>query len=421
MTAPFIKTSRSLNNLENNLNTPENKPRTILSVQVMRGLAAVAVAIFHAHVILARPEYGEFNILPSIASKGWLGVNFFFVLSGFIIMFAHVNDVGNPKRIANYIWKRFSRVYPVYWIFLTFFLAAAYRGIGHPNFSWDGGNILTAYALVKLCDQFSLPLQVAWTLFYEITFYAVFMLLLVHRTVGIVALAAWMFSVLVSSLVFGNVEWGLLNIWNAYFVVGMLVYLLYRKSDGKWAIPILTAGLAILLVMVCGVIGEMEYVQKHPWMMLSLALPFALILLGCALGEQRYGWQPPRFLLALGDSTYAIYLVHSPAITMIALLNYKFTLGAMPPLALFAITAGGSVIAGILAHLFVERPVLGFLRSLETRDVGAKARAYGRALASVAVQSARSLSMAATHMRYAPLRWRHPSVIGPTMPGADMI
>jgi peptidoglycan/LPS O-acetylase OafA/YrhL len=49
----------------------------------MRGLAAVAVAVFHAHVILARPEYGGFTILPGLATKGWLGVNFFFELSGF--------------------------------------------------------------------------------------------------------------------------------------------------------------------------------------------------------------------------------------------------------------------------------------------------------------------------------------------------
>lgn len=381
-----------------------SKPRTtILSVQVMRGLAAVAVAIFHAHIILARPEYGEFTILPSIATKGWLGVNFFFVLSGFIIMFAHANDVGRPARIANYVWKRFSRVYPVYWIFLTFFLAAAYRGIGHPNFSWDHANILTAFALVKLCDQFSLPLQVAWTLFYEVTFYAVFIVLLVNRTIGIAVLSAWMLCVTFSSLVLGNVEWGLLNIWNAYFVVGMLVYLLYRKMDGRWAIPLLIMGPLLLLVMLRGYIREMEYAQTHPWMMISIALPFAMILLGCVLAEQRYGWKPPRLLLNLGDATYAIYLVHSSAITMIALLNYKFAAGVMPPMALFAITCVGSVGAGVLAHVFVERPVLGFLKSLETRGVGTKVATLGRSLGATAIQSARSLAQS----RYTLVRGHH--------------
>ncbi|WP_441234171.1 acyltransferase family protein [Bradyrhizobium sp. 930_D9_N1_4] len=395
-----------------------SKPRTtILSVQVMRGLAAVAVAIFHAHVILARPEYGGFTILPSIATKGWLGVNFFFVLSGFIIMFAHANDVGRPDRIANYVWKRFSRVYPVYWIFLTFFLAAAYRGIGHPNFSWDNANILTAYALFKLCDQFSLPLQVAWTLFYEVTFYAVFIVLLVNRTVGIAVLSAWMLCVAFSSLVLGNVEWGLLNIWNAYFVVGMLVYLLYRKMDGRWAIPLLISGTLLLLVMLRGYIKEMEYAQTHPWMMISIALPFAMILLGCVLAEQRYGWKPPRVLLNLGDSTYAIYLVHSPAITMIALLNYKFAAGVVPPMALFAITCVGSIAAGVLAHMFVERPVLGFLKSLETRGIGTKVAALGRWLGATAVQSARGPAQNG----YTPVHGQHAGLGTSGMSGTDVI
>lgn len=396
-----------------------SKPRTtILSVQVMRGLAAVAVAIFHAHVILARPEYGGFTILPSIATKGWLGVNFFFVLSGFIIMFAHANDVGRPDRIANYVWKRFSRVYPVYWIFLIFFLAAAYRGIGHSNFSWDNANILTAFALVKLCDQFSLPLQVAWTLFYEVTFYAVFIVLLVNRTIGIAVLSAWMLCVTYSSLVLGNVEWGLLNIWNAYFVVGMLVYLLYRRMDGRWAVPLLVMGSLLLLVMLRGYIGEMEYAQTHPRMMISIALPFAMILLGCVLAERRYGWKPPRVLLNLGDATYAIYLVHSPAITMIALLNYKFAAGVMPPMALFAVTCVGSVAAGVLAHVFVERPVLGLLKSLETRGVGTKVAAMGKWLGATVVQSARGLAQS----RYIPERGHHHAGLGTSgMSRADLI
>lgn len=113
-------------------------------------------------------------------------------------------------------------------------------------------------------------------------------------------------SVLVSSFVFGKVDFSIFNISDAYFVVAMLVYLAYPKSDARWAPPALAAGLLILLAMVCFVIGDMEYVQKHPAMMLSLAGPFAPILLGCAFGEKQHGWKPPRFLLALGDATYAM-------------------------------------------------------------------------------------------------------------------
>ena len=304
---------------------------TILSVQVMRGLAAVAVAVYHTHLILAQPEYGGVDVLGAVASRGWLGVNFFFVLSGFIIMFAHINDVGKPDRVGNYLWKRFSRVYPVYWVFLTLFLVAAYKGVGHPNFSWNAPNILSAYALVKLAEPLSLPLQVAWTLFYEMTFYAVFAVLVLNRTVGVVVLAGWMISILVCSLVLGY-EPGLLQMWSdmwgAYFLVGMCVYFLFRRLDRRWGMPILASGLVLLLVMGWKVAsGRVSVTQKDPVALLLLAVPFALILLGGALGEQRYKWHPPKFLLSLGDATYSIYLVHSSVISVVALVSFRFGAG----------------------------------------------------------------------------------------------
>lgn len=348
---------------------------TILSVQVMRGLAAVAVAIYHTHLVLAQPEFGGVaalgsSVLGSVASRGWLGVNFFFVLSGFIIMFAHVDDVGKPDRLGNYLWKRFSRVYPVYWVFLTLFLVAAYKGIGHPNFSWSTPNILSAYALVELAEPLSLPLQVAWTLFYEVTFYAVFAVLVLNRTAGIVMLAGWMISILVCGLVFGY-EPGRLQMWSdmwgAYFLVGMCVYFLFRNLDGRWAMPILACGLLLLLVMGWKVAsGRVSITQKNPLALLMLAFPFALILLGGALGEQRYKWHPPKFLLNIGDATYSIYLVHSSVISIIALVIARLGAGMLPPLVLFAIMAAASVSAGVLAHMYVEKPVLRALRGLRS-------------------------------------------------------
>jgi peptidoglycan/LPS O-acetylase OafA/YrhL len=156
-------------------------------------------------------------------------------------------------------------------------------------------------------------------------------------------------------------------------------------------------------------------------MMISIALPFALILLGCVLAERRYGWKPPRLLLNLGDATYAIYLVHSPAITMIALLNYKLALGVMPPMVLFAVTCIGSVAAGMLAHLFVERPVLGFLKNLETRGIGSKVASFGKSLGATAVHSIRILSLAASQSRYAPVRWRHAGLANARISRTDVV
>ncbi len=47
---------------------------------------------------------------------GHAGVDFFFVLSGFIIMHAHTADIGKPERLYRYLWRRATRIYPIYWI-----------------------------------------------------------------------------------------------------------------------------------------------------------------------------------------------------------------------------------------------------------------------------------------------------------------
>jgi peptidoglycan/LPS O-acetylase OafA/YrhL len=342
--------------------------KALQSVQVMRGLAAVAVAIYHTHLILAQPEYSDISFFGAVASKGWLGVNFFFVLSGFIIMFAHVKDVGKPDRLGEYLWKRFVRVYPVYWIFLTFFLVGAYCGIGHPNFSWNAANLASAYALVKIAEPLSLPLQVAWTLFYEMAFYAVFCVLILNRLLGTVVLIGWAVSLLVNSLVFGH-EPGLLQMWNdmwcAYFLIGVCTYFAFTVTDGRWGIPLLAVGV-LLLVLTASTLagGRIGVTQKDPLILLTLAVPFALILLGGALGERQHNWSFSPILLKIGDATYSIYLVHSPVITVVALLNARLALHWIPPIVVFLLTAIISVIAGVLAHIFVEKPVLRGLRNL---------------------------------------------------------
>lgn len=334
----------------------------------MRGLAAVAVAIYHTHLILAQPEYSGTSFVGAVASKGWLGVNFFFVLSGFIIMFAHVKDVGKPDRLGEYLWKRFVRVYPVYWIFLTFFLVGAYRGIGHPNFSWNAANLASAYALVKIAEPLSLPLQVAWTLFYEMAFYAVFCTLILSRLLGTVVLFGWVISILVGSLVFGH-EPGQLQMWNdmwcAYFLIGVCTYVAFTVTDGRWGIPLLAIGV-VLLVLTASTLagGRIGVTQKDPLVLLALAVPFALILLGGAVGERQHNWSFSPILLKIGDATYSIYLVHSSVITVVALLNARLAPHRIPPIPLFLSTAIIAVVAGVLAHIFVEKPVLRGLRNL---------------------------------------------------------
>lgn len=119
------------------------------------------------------------------SSPGHSGVDL--VLSGFIILLVHRRDIGRPRRIARYAWRRFVRVWPLYWLALVATVAKRMAG-GHvapdpASFAWNLALLPTAGEPM---------LGIAWTLQYEAVFYLLFGLLLMERRLGIVALVGWL-------------------------------------------------------------------------------------------------------------------------------------------------------------------------------------------------------------------------------------
>lgn len=334
----------------------------------MRGLAAVAVAFYHTHLILGQHDRSASGLLAAVTTRGWLGVNFFFVLSGFIIMYAHARDIGRPARAGRYIWRRFSRVYPVYWLFLSAYIGAAALGLGNPDFAWDPLNLTSAYLLVQLKPIVSLPLQVAWTLFCEVSFYIAFLFLILNRAVGIGVILLWVAAIVAVGPIGGVREPGwFIHSWNLYFLAGMAAYAGFRRLDGRHGVPLL--GLGVALLVLCLGLGLVDpriaTAMRVPGRLLLLAVPFTFILLGAALAEQHHGWRYPRWLLLLGDASYAVYLVHSAVISLVAA-KAVGVFAPLPPVLLYLLLGGLGIVAGVLAHLMVERPLLAWLRHVDS-------------------------------------------------------
>jgi peptidoglycan/LPS O-acetylase OafA/YrhL len=88
----------------------------------------------------------------------------------------------------------------------------------------------------------------------------------------------------------------------------------------------------------------------------------------CALGlmelERTGKLRVSQLLSFLGDASYSIYLVHQPAISLMAKFLYPLWLRMKVPLIVpFMLMAVGSVALGVLVHLFVERPLLRLVRT----------------------------------------------------------
>jgi exopolysaccharide production protein ExoZ len=92
------------------------RPTSLDTLQAGRAFAALAVVLFHLNIYAfgTKPHMG--GELSSLFNMGYAGVEFFFVLSGFLMMHVHHADLGRPEKLAAYARKRAVRIYPMYWI-----------------------------------------------------------------------------------------------------------------------------------------------------------------------------------------------------------------------------------------------------------------------------------------------------------------
>lgn len=330
----------------------------IRSLQVGRGAAAIAVAIYHCYLILLQKT--GVPIFGSVAQFGYLGVPFFFVLSGFIIALAHGRDIDQPSALCPYVMKRFLRVYPLYWLLSIFYIVAASTGLGDPDFSWNPVHLIEDVLLIHATPNFnSPPLKVAWTLFYEIRFYLFFGLAIMSRRLGILALVVWLAAlVLVRPTSDFMIE--TLSYWNLAFVFGMIAHVLYRKLPARLWWPFLAVGIAMLLLSF-SLAGPMELRDRRSVMIIPVSLGFASVMLGIAMLEGRAALKFGKLPMLLGDASYAIYLVHSAVISVAVAVYLKSGLDDLVPIpvAYFGILIV-AIGAGVVAHWILEKPILAW-------------------------------------------------------------
>ena len=136
----------------------------LLSIQVLRALAALAVVAYHA----LQWDRGGFDV-------GRAGVDVFFVISGFIMW--HVTS-GRDVAPGAFLWRRFTRVAPLYWLATLGALAVALVWPAFlPEVRPGWRHLALSLAFVPHLDPRGLPfptLPPGWTLDYEALFYAIF-------------------------------------------------------------------------------------------------------------------------------------------------------------------------------------------------------------------------------------------------------
>ena len=347
----------------------------LLGIEAVRGIAALMVVLFHAGVLLSGPK--DYGRLPFAGAFGFgrAGVDVFFVLSGFIITFIHTADIGRPGRLVSFARKRLLRIYPSYWICTLILLAIMLISPTPDRREHDLGFILSSLLLLpRMAEPLLGP---GWSLRHELLFYGLFALSLLDRRLGAAVLAAW-FAAIAANIVAitatgsplaGGLAGGwLLAPFNIEFLAGMGVTALVLRRRVPFPLMLLVTGVGLFLLCAAAESRAGDGLNLWPPLHVGYAVATALVLAGLVAREQASGLRVPAALVALGDASYALYLLHVIVIMLgVFALRHVRTIVTVPLYAAYPALVLAAVIAALLFTRAIERPMLDFLRRAITR------------------------------------------------------
>lgn len=344
----------------------------LAELDLLRFLAALAVVAFH-YLVAYASVWGDrpaelFPALAPVAGLGILGVELFFVISGFVILMTVWG-----RGLGAFARSRLVRLYPAYWLSLVA-VAALYGLTGakalDPKLS-PGEYLLNAtmfQRLFKVTDASG----VYWSLWAELRFYlliAILVIIGVTRGRVLAFCGVWLaaalgvklldrYELLDSDLVREIV----MPDYAPYFVAGMALYLVHKHGNSllPWLYVAVSYGLSLDSALSrvhrrIDAAGFKNMPVTDLGVIITLTLVFLLMAL-VALGAIRM--RPSRTLTALGGTTYPLYLFHSViAVALIPLLT-----GNLPAWAVAVVTTLVAILVSYCVYSFAERPIQRLLK-----------------------------------------------------------
>ncbi|WP_329381266.1 acyltransferase [Streptomyces sp. NBC_01351] len=335
----------------------------------LRLIAALGVLAFHWTASAdAADAYGKApsQFMPgisSVTSFGWLGVQLFFIISGFVICMSCWG-----RKPGDFFVSRVIRIYPGYWaaVLLTTAVLVLVPHLGRPG-AREGVDIKMVLANLTMFETqlgFRRMDGVYWTLWAELQFYLLFAIVvtmgLTYRRVvafcGIWATA----SILAPETNIPLLQTFAMPQEAPYFIAGVAMFLMYRFGPNLmlWGIVGFTWLVAISRIHTMKGIYDDAVQRPLSWAVIAVIITLCYVLIiAVALGFfDRIQW---KWLTVAGALTYPLYLIHQEAGW--TLIHWLRTLGTGTGAAL-AIALVVALVTAWLIHRLVERPVSGLMK-----------------------------------------------------------
>lgn len=324
-----------------------------------RGIAALLVVLFHtSKYYFDTPKYWTGDALHGVFLFGHAGVEFFFVLSGYIMLTVHRKDVGQPSKIVPFLRKRFLRIYPLFWLVLavTLVLVFAVPSLGDPK--WKAPILILESALMMGREPLDAVVFVSWSMWHEIVFYGLCALVIGLPRIGIPAFLLWTLACAIVPFTGLATPWPpyLTEVINVLFAMGVVAALVLRR----YTIPRPGFVLAVGSVVFFGTGLVMDYAPiLAEWSTrLLYGMGAALALVGAVELERSGRLAAPKWLVTLGGASYALYLTHILVLSLAAKVAAKLGLPNFIPGPMgFVLLASIAVGAGVAIHLLIDKPL----------------------------------------------------------------
>jgi exopolysaccharide production protein ExoZ len=270
-------------------------------IQALRAVAANLVVIFHIVLLYSQYDPSYAPRAANFPDIGSVGVQCFFVISGFVIA-----TVARRESVGEFLFARFARIYPIYWFYLA--VTVGYLALRHVE--TDGPPVISSILLLP--DAAKPRLSVSWSLIHEVYFYIVVALIMAARAPLFPALGCWAAAILIF------------------------------KSSGAIADSPLMA------------------LITHGYTLEFIAGAFVTLL-----PFRKWNPTVPSWLQRLGDASYSTYLSHllvlAPLCRGYASVPH---IGWLGDLLFIVVSVAAANVWGLLSYRFIELPIMMTSRRL---------------------------------------------------------
>jgi len=339
------------------------------SIQILRAVAACLVVF--GHVLHETVEIGMHSGRPplNIGIIDWgIGVDIFFVISGFIMIYTTAELFGQPGATRTFLMRRIIRIVPLYWLItagliLTYLVAPKVLNV--PIEGWR--SIVTSFFFIpdlRGNGEVRPIMALGWSLNYEMFFYAIFAVCLLaplrRATVYLVGFFVGI-SIVGAAVKMPSIA---LTYWTDSIVLEFLFgALLALACRAKVAISPAAAWTLIALGVVLAVaLGPFWGANQMLPRFVAGGLPATLIVAAAAFGPRLSASWIVTPLVVLGDASYSLYLTHPFALRPMR--NVWMALdGGSLPFGLYAIIClPVAIAAALVVYRWIERPITDALR-----------------------------------------------------------